>query len=156
MDYTNNPGSNKNPDESNFIFLAQLYGGRNSTDGTSITSDSVVAMTTTTTSTTEDVAPPVVDDKDDEEAPTGGKNGNGNGGGPGGKGRGEDRNRVLVSQIIIDDNDHSNNNQRVLLLMANDQRELHMEIVDKERAILRLYLLANEWIQIWLYYPIPS
>jgi chemotaxis protein histidine kinase CheA len=41
MDYTQNPSRNSKPDESNFLYLAQLYGGRNVTaDGTAASSAS--------------------------------------------------------------------------------------------------------------------
>jgi hypothetical protein len=36
MDYTQNPEDNSKPDESNFMFLAALYGGRNVTTSSSM------------------------------------------------------------------------------------------------------------------------
>lgn len=40
MDYTSNPSRNSKPDESNFLYLAQLYGGRNVTETSTSTSSS--------------------------------------------------------------------------------------------------------------------
>lgn len=40
MDYTSNPSRNSKPDASNFMYLAQLYGGRNVTATTTTSSSS--------------------------------------------------------------------------------------------------------------------
>ncbi|KAG7369451.1 hypothetical protein IV203_027197 [Nitzschia inconspicua] len=56
MDYTVNPERNSKPDESNFMYLAQLYGGRNVT-----TAESTTTTSTTTgdsASATEESVPP--------------------------------------------------------------------------------------------------
>jgi len=42
MDYTNNPGGSSQPDESNFLYLAQLYGGRDVATGASISPEDVL------------------------------------------------------------------------------------------------------------------
>mmetsp|Transcript_3589 Transcript_3589/g.6304 ORF Transcript_3589/g.6304 Transcript_3589/m.6304 type:complete len:656 (+) Transcript_3589:303-2270(+) len=55
MDYTQNPSRNSKPNESNFLFLAQLYGGRNVTATSSIS-------TSLTSSAIEEATPPHDDD----------------------------------------------------------------------------------------------
>ncbi|KAG7345844.1 hypothetical protein IV203_033375 [Nitzschia inconspicua] len=53
MDYTVNPERNSKPDESNFLYLAQLYGGRNVT-----TSESTTISGDSPSATEESVPPP--------------------------------------------------------------------------------------------------
>ena len=44
MDYTHNPGSSSTPDESNFIYLAQLYGGLDVRNDEDITAEDAVLV----------------------------------------------------------------------------------------------------------------
>jgi len=44
MDYTNNPGSSSTPDDSNFMYLAQLYGGKDVRNNEQITAEDAVIV----------------------------------------------------------------------------------------------------------------
>lgn len=62
MDYTNNPGANKIPDATNFMFLAQLYGGINVTTGELAVMDAIAPSVSSASDTAETNTP-------EEEAP---------------------------------------------------------------------------------------
>jgi len=142
MDYTNNPGANKKPDASNFLFLAQIYGGVNITTGQAVPASAVMSG--------------------DEEGPRTSNTDTDTGTGtsaqdtPQGGGR---RSRMLWGKSMVDSaiaitNLRSVSSSQVILsepeqrrrrriLIANDFFEVHQVMdVNEDLVRLQIYLLA--------------
>jgi hypothetical protein len=132
MDYTQNPSQNSKPDTSNFLYLAQLYGGRNVTEATTTATTAEATTTTEEDSSAIEAAVPPSDSNNNDR-------------------RRHRRHRQLLhrqqqqqqelpSSRLLDVIPYHSSRQ---VLQVNDHEEVHLILKDDGTFLLQQYLMAE-------------